>query len=224
MLKQDGLDFLDKLALNNNREWFNAHKEDYEDLVRTPVLEYITAMGDLLPQVSSQFTAIAKKSGGSMMRPYRDVRFSKDKTPYKTNVGIQFRHQLGKNAHAPGMYLHITPEECFIGIGIWRPDSPSLRRIRHFMVDNPNYWLSTKKIIEDSKDFRISGDSLSRPPQGFDKNHALIEDLKYKDFIVVADVPVKTLLKNNFTDASMNYFMQAKDYLEWLCEALEVPF
>ena len=224
MLKRGGLDFLKQLALNNNREWFNDHKQDYEDQVRTPALNYITAMSDVLPQISDKFTAIAKKTGGSMMRPYRDVRFSKDKTPYKTNLGIQFRHQLGKNAHAPGMYLHITPAECFIGIGIWRPDSASLRRIRHFMVDNPNYWLSSKKTIQNSADFHIGGDRLVRPPQGFDKEHPLIEDLKYKDFIVIADVPVKSIVSDDFIESSLSYFLQGKDYLEWLCDALEVPF
>jgi uncharacterized protein (TIGR02453 family) len=98
--------FLKKIKKNNNREWFNKNKQLYEDSIRSPSLQFIEAMREpLRMELSPHFVAVVKKIGGSLMRVYRDTRFAKDKTPYKTNVGIQFRHELGKDVHAPGLYL-----------------------------------------------------------------------------------------------------------------------
>ncbi|MEE4310347.1 MAG: DUF2461 domain-containing protein, partial [candidate division KSB1 bacterium] len=94
--------FLNDLAANNNREWFNANKERYKQSVLEPMRTFIIAMGERLPSISMNFTADPRSNGGSMFRIYRDVRFSKDKRPYKENVGCQFRHIAGKSAHAPG--------------------------------------------------------------------------------------------------------------------------
>ncbi|PIP02194.1 MAG: TIGR02453 family protein, partial [Zetaproteobacteria bacterium CG23_combo_of_CG06-09_8_20_14_all_54_7] len=94
--------YLETLAANNNRDWFQEHKHRYEQDVREPALAFIEAVGARLPAIAPHFTADARKMGGSLMRVYRDSRFSKDKTPYKTNIGIQFRHEAGKDVHAPG--------------------------------------------------------------------------------------------------------------------------
>ncbi|MGI9257968.1 MAG: DUF2461 domain-containing protein, partial [Gammaproteobacteria bacterium] len=118
--------FLTELANNNARDWFNVNKQRYEDHVLEPALTFINAMEPRIEKISPHFLAVAKRTGGSLMRVYRDTRFSKDKTPYKTNIGIQFRHELGKDVHAPGFYLHIQPKNCFLGAGIWRPDSDAL--------------------------------------------------------------------------------------------------
>ncbi len=121
--------YLKKLAKNNNRPWFNDNKQRYEDAVRTPALAFIEAMGPpLKKQLSPHFLAQPKKVGGSLMRVYRDTRFANDKTPFKTNVGIQFRHELGKDVHAPGFYLHIEPGNCFLGAGICAPKPGSSPR------------------------------------------------------------------------------------------------
>ena len=127
---QGALPFLEELSANNNRDWFAENKDRYEELVRNPALDFIGAMGPYLERLSKRFEAIPKRSGGSMMRPYRDTRFAKDKTPYKTNVGIQFRHALGRDIHAPGFYVHIEPHDVFVGVGSWRPDSAALVKIR----------------------------------------------------------------------------------------------
>ncbi|MGM8892045.1 TIGR02453 family protein, partial [Psychrobacter sp. 1Y1] len=95
-------DFLNELSVNNDREWFKANQARYEDNVRTPALTFIEMMQPHILALSPRLTAVPKKVGGSMMRPQRDSRFSKDKTPYKTNVGIQFRHFQAKDVHAPG--------------------------------------------------------------------------------------------------------------------------
>ena len=142
---QASLKFLSRLAKNNNRDWFNERKQEYEDSVRSPALDFIADMGNEIEDISSHFVAIPKKSGGSLMRPYRDVRFGKDKRPFKTNVGIQFRHHLGKDQHAPGFYLHIEPKGCFVGVGIWRPDGPTLASIRTAIDKKPKEWIKASQ-------------------------------------------------------------------------------
>ena len=104
------LRFLRELERNNDREWFAVNKPRYEALVREPALDFIATMGPKLLSISDHFVALPKKTGGSLMRVYRDTRFGKDKTPYKTNIGIQFRHEVAKDIHAPGYYLHIDNE------------------------------------------------------------------------------------------------------------------
>ena len=110
--------FLKALSENNNREWFSVNRQEYENLIRTPSLAFISDMGRDLPSISPHFIANIRKVGGSLMRIHRDTRFSKDKTPYKVNIGIQFRHKAGKDIHAPGYYVHIAPDGCFIGVGM----------------------------------------------------------------------------------------------------------
>ncbi|MDX8392212.1 MAG: TIGR02453 family protein, partial [Mariprofundaceae bacterium] len=121
-------DFLRQLSGNNNRDWFNTHKNTYEMTVREPARAFIRAMQPELADFAPQFVTDDRKVGGSLMRIYRDVRFSKNKLPYKTNIGIQFRHKQGKDVHAPGFYLHIEAEEVFVGAGIWHPDSGTLKK------------------------------------------------------------------------------------------------
>ena len=97
-------DWLNELQANNNKAWFEEHRSRYEDDVRAPALAYIEAMAPVLRRISPHFTAIAKKTGGSLMRVHRDMRFAKDGQRYKTNIGIQFRHERGRDVHAPGFY------------------------------------------------------------------------------------------------------------------------
>jgi uncharacterized protein (TIGR02453 family) len=107
------INFLKDLQANNNRDWFNDHKQQYEDHERLPALAFIEQMDQWIRLISPHYEASSKKVGGSLMRIYRDVRFSKNKLPYKTNLGIQFRHEVGKAVHAPGFYLHIAAEDIF---------------------------------------------------------------------------------------------------------------
>ena len=126
--------FLDELAANNDRAWFEANKARYEALVREPALEFIAAMGPLLTGFAPNFRAEPRRVGGSLMRVHRDTRFARDKAPYKTNIGIQFRHALGKDVHAPGFYLHVSSSECFLGAGCWHPEADALGRIRQLVA------------------------------------------------------------------------------------------
>ena len=115
--------FLKDLGENNSREWFKANQDRYETDVREPALDFIAAFAEPLARLSPHFVADARKVGGSMFRVQRDTRFSKDKTPYKTNAAMQFRHEQARDVHAPGFYLHIEPGNCFMGAGLWRPET-----------------------------------------------------------------------------------------------------
>ncbi len=136
--------FLEDLRFHNERPWFEANKARYERFVREPALAFIEAMAPRLQAISPELTAEAKKVGGSLMRVHRDVRFSKDKTPYKTNLGIQFRHSMGKDVHAPGLYMHIEPGGYFLAAGMWHPASEPLRHIRDRIAAQPDAWLAAR--------------------------------------------------------------------------------
>ena len=216
--------FLKQLGKNNNRAWFEANKQRYEDLVRLPALNFIAAMGDHLPSLSPHFRAIPKKTGGSLMRVYRDTRFAGDKTPYKTNVGIHFRHAEGRDVHAPGFYVHIEPGDCFLGAGIWHPEPPTLNAIREFIADNPNAWKKATQAAAFKRDWALVGDSLVRPPRGYDPAHALIADLKRKDFIACMNFDEGQITAPGFVKFALTSFKRASALVSYLCMALDVPY
>src|SRR5262245_55726741 len=122
--------FLTDLRANNNRKWFAANKDRYEEQLLEPALAFINALAPRLEKISPHFLADARPSGGPLFRNYRYTRVSNDKSPYKTNLGIHFRHERAKDAHAPGYYLHIGPDEVFAGGGIWRPATEAATAIR----------------------------------------------------------------------------------------------
>ena len=140
-------------------------------------------MAPLLETFAPHFRADPRKSGGSLMRVFRDTRFSRDKTPYKTNIGIQFRHATGKDVHAPGLYVHIASDECFLGVGCWHPDGDSLARIRDWIAHKPERWFAVRDESGFVGEWTLSGESMTRPPRGYPADHEAIEDLKRKDFI-----------------------------------------
>lgn len=216
------LNFLDELAQNNEREWFAENKDRYEQLVREPALDFIVAMGPLLDKIAPQFEAVAKKMGGSLMRVFRDTRFGRDKTPYKTNVGIQFRHTQGKDVHAPGYYLHIEPGRHFIGAGMWRPDAVALAGIRNAIVERSAAW----KTARDSaiRHYSLDGGALKRPPRGYPADHAMIEDIKRTDFIATSDFGDAELFRKDFPARLAKRFEAAEPLMKFLCRAVGVPF
>jgi len=217
-------EFFAGLAANNNRAWFQDHKPLYEEAVVTPMQAFITAMQPRLAKISSHFTADPRRSGGSMFRIYRDTRFSKDKTPYKTHAAAQFRHALGKDVHTPGFYVHLSPSEVFIATGIWRPDSASLAKIRQAIVDKPKAWREARDDAAFAKAFKLGGESLKRPPRGFDADHPLIEDLKRKDFIGSAELPPELMAQPAFLDVVADSFKASAPFVRFICRALAVPF
>lgn len=215
--------FLKQLQKNNNRDWFAENKPRYESDVLEPSLAFIEAMQKPMAKLTECFDVVPKRVGGSLMRIYRDTRFAKDKTPYKTNVGIHFRHMAGKDVHAPGFYIHIEPGDVFLGAGIWHPDSTSLAAIRERIADDPARW----KKVRDGKAFRttfkLAGDSLKRPPRGYDVNHEMIDDLKRKDFIGVAKLAAKEIEHPDFVKDTAKSFKAAMPFMRFLGNAMHLP-
>jgi len=216
--------FLEQLAGNNDRAWFEANKGNYEDCVRTPALDYIRAMGPMLADFAPQFRADARKTGGSLMRVHRDSRFSPDKTPYKTNVGIQFRHALGKDVHAPGFYLHVAPEECFLGVGSWHPDADLLARIRNLIAEHPPRWRAARDDRPFAKHWHMAGETLKRPPRGFSADHPEIDDIKRKDFLCLCPLTREEVTDAKLVELSAERFAAAGPFMRFLCEAAGVDY
>ncbi len=225
VFSEELIDFLVGLSANNSREWFNKRKDVYESVLREPALEYIREVGGPLADISPHVRASDRKQGGSLMRIYRDVRFSRDKSPYKTNVGIQFRHESGKDVHAPGYYVHISIEECFIGAGSWMPDRDALLAYRRAVSEHPSEWLALKQMTE-SGEWNLDGhhDMLKRPPRGFSADDPMIEDIKRKHFIVTHRMDIEDVTAPDFVDYTIERFKESKEWMAFLAQAIGLPF
>ena len=216
--------FLQELRANNDREWFAANKHRYEEHVLEPALDFIEAFAPRLEKISQHFRADARPSGGSLFRIYRDTRFSKDKTPYKTNVGIHFRHQRAKDAHAPGYYLHIGPGEVFAGGGIWHPDTHAANRIREAIVAEPDRWRRATRAGTFARRLQLGGDSLKRVPSWADADHPYADDLRRKDFFGSTRLSDADVLAPGFVDEYARICRAAAPLMQFLCDALDVPY
>ncbi len=216
--------FLRELRENNNRDWFKANKTRYEESVKDPALRFISDFGSHLAKISPHFNADPRPVGGSLFRIYRDVRFSKDKSPYKTAVGIQFRHRAGRDAHAPGFYLHLEPGEIFAAAGLWHPDGPSLKGIRDAIVAEPARWRRVLRSKAFQEGFDLGGDSLKRPPRGYEPEHPLVEDLKRKDFIVHTRLTQKDVTSAGFPKRLAGRYKTTAPLVRFLCDAVGADF
>jgi len=177
LFRPELFEFLRLLRRHNNREWFAKNKARYREAVLEPALLFIGSFAPHLARLSPFFVADPRPTRGSLFRIYRDTRFSPDRRPFKTHVGIRFSHGSGKDAHAPVFYLHLEPENCFAAAGVWHPDNRALTRIRTAIVGQPERWARVRRKLE------LEGDSLTRPPRGYDPKHPFIDDIKRKDFV-----------------------------------------
>ncbi len=217
---RDTIASLKDLKKHNDRAWFAANKSRYDDHVREPSLRLIQDLAPELKRISPHFLATPR----SLFRIHRDTRFSKDKSPYKTHLGLHFRHVRAKDAHAPGFYFHVEPGAAFVGAGIWHPDSDALNQIREHIVEEPAAWKRASRAKSFTATYTQEGDRLSRPPKGFDPDHPLIEDLKWKDYIGVAAVDDGFPLKADLIARLARAFGAATPFMRFLCGALDVPF
>jgi len=216
---KQGLDFLKRLKKNNNRDWFNAHKSEYEELVKFPMQCYIAALKPLFHDFAPEFDLNPKRS---LFRIYRDTRFSKDKTPYKTHSAAHFElKNKPKLFDGAGYYVHVAPGEVFIGGGIYMPDNDRTKRIRKAIAERADEFSS---IIADKKFKKlfgsIQGDKLSRPPQGYDPSHPMIELLKLKQFFVGVEWKEETCCKKDFLKKSADVFEACTPMMRFLNEAI----
>jgi uncharacterized protein (TIGR02453 family) len=211
-------EFLRQLKRHNNRKWFAKNKTRYEQVVREPALAFIEQVGPQLSRISSHFVADPHPSRGSLFRIYRDIRFSLDKKPYKTHLGMQFAHESAKDAHAPVFYLHAEPDNCFAAGGVWHPDGPTLTRIRTAIVEQEASWKALRKKIE------LEGDKLSRPPRGYNPEHPLIDDIKYRDFIASVAFTEKQMCSAGFMRDFISACKTMKPLVEFTTKALGLKF
>ncbi|MCB9529073.1 MAG: DUF2461 domain-containing protein [Myxococcales bacterium] len=213
--------FLAELSAHNDREWFNANKKRYEKHVREPALRFVREMAPRLAELTPALVADDRRAGGSLMRIHRDTRFSPDKTPYKTNVGIQFRHRVGKDVHAPGLYLHLDLDGAFVGVGVYRPEPAALQKIREAIAERPDDW----RAIIDSPPiaqgrWRQHDEALKRPPKGFSPDHPLIDEIKRKSYIVVTDLDPELIEDPALCDTIAAQLAAVRAYPAFICRAL----
>ncbi|HTW59907.1 MAG TPA: TIGR02453 family protein [Terriglobales bacterium] len=184
--------FLSRLKRNNNRDWFLAHKQEYEKFVQQPALQFIRDFAAPLYEISPYLVADARPSRGSLFRIYRDTRFSHDKRPYKTHVAMRFSHR-GKDVHSPGFYLHLESSGCFAACGLWHPEAATLLRVRNAIVSRAEEWRGVRKLLN----WDDAG-KLSRPPRGFPCDHEFVEDLKLRDLGTSVDFTVEQACSARF--------------------------
>ena len=216
--------FLSDLKKNNNREWFNDNKKRYEQDVKEPLLRFVEDFDERIEAVSPHFIADPRPVGGSMFRIYRDVRFAKDKTPYKTNAGLHFRHEVGKNAHAPGFYMYIEPGAAFAGGGIWHPDSATLGKIRDAIDGHQPDWVAARDHPDVVRSHELGGDTLKRPPRGYDPDHPLIEDLKKKDHFASTQYKEAEVTSADFIDHFTEDCIAISPFVGFLTRAVGLPY
>jgi uncharacterized protein (TIGR02453 family) len=212
------LNFLKDLDQNNNREWFNENKKYYEQAKN----EFEQLVDHLIPEIQKFDPLIGSLTAKqTTFRIYRDIRFSKDKTPYKTYFG-SFMAPGGRKSEKAGYYLHISADECFIGGGSHNPTGPNLKNIRNEIYYN---FKEFTDIIESSK-FKstfgeLSGDRLTRPPQGFPKDFEGIEMLKFKGYTVFQIVGDKQIVAQDFDKKVLDVFKEMNPFIEFLNRALD---
>ena len=205
--------FFRELSRHNNRPWFEVNKERYEKNVRDPLMAFVADFGPRLRTISSNFVADPRPTGGSLFRIYRDIRFAKDKSPFKTAAAVHFDHRR-KGAGAPGFYLHLGPNEVYAGGGIYHPEPAALTKIRDAIVKHPDRW---KRATARRT---LGGDSLKRPPRGYDPEHPLIEDLKRTDFYTGTTLTEKDACAPDFLERYVASCRTAAPLMEFLTEAV----
>jgi uncharacterized protein (TIGR02453 family) len=216
MFPKDTLKFLNELAKNNNKAWFDTNKKRFQDNVQAPALEFVREMAPRLKKISPHLVADDRKSGGSMMRIYRDVRFSKDKSPYNTHVAFRF-HTEGAGC---GFYMGIEADTVTLGSGAWQPDKDPLLAIRNAIAADCKGFSAAFSV----NGWSPGGESLARPPQGFDKEHPCVEHLKRKDFVLFRNLPTSTLTKADVADKVASEFADTKALVKFLAKALGEKF
>ncbi len=221
--------FLRGLAEDNSKEWFQAHKADYEAIVKGPALEFIAALAPRMAQISKSIEVIPKAVGGSLQRMNRDTRFSKDKRPYKTSVGFMFGHLKAPDLMF-GYHLTLARKDdggCKAYVGLWDPDAAALEKVRTRILVKPDEW---SKAVGGTfgKTHTFEGESLKRPPKvgdcAVDPNHPLVEALKRKSFAASAHLEEKAITSPGFLDQYVASIEAGVPLMNFLAKALGLPF
>ncbi|HMM67312.1 MAG TPA: DUF2461 domain-containing protein [Dokdonella sp.] len=216
--------FLRDLKANNNRAWFAQNKPRYEEVLRQPFLQLIADLQAPLARISPHYVADPRSQGGSLFRIHRDTRFANDKTPYKTWAGARMFHERARQVDAPSFYLHVEQGDCFVGGGIWHPQSESVKRIRAFLANNPAAWMKATRSKAFASHFAMGGSSLIRPPRGFDPDHELIDDIKRKDFVASERFADRIATSAELRPLLVDRFKRIAPMVDYLCASLDLEF
>ncbi len=215
--------FLEELRLHNDRDWFERNKERYLHDVRDPMLRFIADVAPVLKRLAPRLVADPRPVSGSLFRIYRDTRFSKDKTPYKTHVAASFRHVAGRDVHGPGFYVSLAPDEVEVGGGVWRPEPEPLRLIRRAIVGQPAAW---KRAFGAPGLDRLTwwGESLARTPKGFPAGHPLDAWLRRKDFAAGVELTEADALAPDFLDRCAEAWRPLGPAMKLMAGAVGLPW
>lgn len=213
--------FLKDLAKHNNRTWFRANEARYRDSVLQPTLEFIRSVAPRLPSLSRELVADDRPVGGSMMRMHRDIRFSRDKSPYRTTIGIRFIHQKATmtEPHIPGFFLDLAPGDSWVYAGMWKPETSQLRDIRSGIVKRPKEWAAVRADVGE-----IEGTSLKRPPRGIDSSHPFVDDLKRKAFFSGREIPGSTVVRSDFPARFVRLCQELNPLNRFLAKSIGIPY
>jgi uncharacterized protein (TIGR02453 family) len=213
----EGIQFLRRLKRNNDRKWFSEHKTEYEELVKFPMLTFIASLAPLMEKMAPEIDINPKKN---IFRIHRDTKFSRDKTPYKTNVAAVF-HLHGHWQESAGFYVHIEPGNIYAGGGLYMPNGQQLKKIRRAIADRSREFLSI--VCDDefvSLFSELEGEKLNRVPQGFPKDHLMGEWLKYKSYYAGVEWNEKECLKPAFLDKVVGLYREILPLVRFLNSAL----
>ena len=203
--------FLVELKFNNERPWFNANKARYEEQLKKPMLRFIADAAPRVQRLNPAFTM------PNFFRIYRDTRFARDKTPYKTHAAAQFRHRAtAHDAHAPGFYLHLEPGDSYLAGGIWMPEPDALKAVRTRIAKKDPEWTAFKA----SKLPLFVDDKLKRMPKGFDPEHPLAEDLKMRSFMSWVNLTDKQVCQPDFLERFTAACKKVDPLVRFLCKAM----
>jgi uncharacterized protein (TIGR02453 family) len=220
-LPPDALAFLRALKRNNRREWFKPRKERYETLVQSPMAALVERFANDFRRFAPDLVASPKTS---LYRIYRDTRFSENKTPYKTHVAAVFPCRGLPKHQGAGLYFHVSPDEVWIGGGMYAPDTSQLQTIREHIAAN----LRRFRVIVESPGFRrtvgeLEGDRLLRVPRGFPKDHEAAEYLRYRQFLAGREQPPSFATSPRFYAGVLKVFRQVAPLVTFLNEPLLRP-
>ena len=218
-ISNDTFKFLKDLSKNNNKEWFTANKKRYE-VAKADFEAFVTDMVKNMAKFDPPIGNLEPKK--CIFRIYRDTRFSKDKTPYKSNMGANFSVSPSKIHDYAGYYIHIEPGKSFLAGGAYEPQSPWINNIRQEIDYNTKEF---KKIISAApfkKNFgEIKGDKLKTVPKGFPKDHPELSLLQYKSFLLVHDVDDKLVTSDGFMKHLVDVYKSMKPFNDFLNRAAE---
>jgi uncharacterized protein (TIGR02453 family) len=219
------LKFLRALARNNDRAWFQAHKADYDAHVRGPFQALLIDLQPDLRGVSEHFRADPKTVGGSLFRIQRDTRFANDKTPYKSWQGARLFHERSRQVPAPSFYLHLQPGNCFVGAGLWHPETATQRQVRQFIADNPGSWKQSAHAPAFRRRFDLESDEmLVRPPPGFAPDFEFIDDLRRRNFVASRAIEDSVMLGPKLRQVLVTDLQVLAPFVDYLCAALDLEF